>query len=276
MAAVSLPTISPSIVEMRAEWAVDRKPISRVLSNEIGLSKERKNGLPSPLVDIIVDFIREGSEVFGETEWTTHFGPVPPAPALPEDIEQYLQRPCPIFPGESVGKTHRLVYLPASVREIPLTLKIFSELIDPYLPKIGFGFCHPSITRKLDDEPIEPGWVFMTNRIVPDSLNKRCTVQYAMVTELAHRTQTAYKIPNALEAAVCIGTSYCKSLIKKGSFNGSQSIWTSCQETERTGEGHVVAGGLMENSFYLDRSSGEDPDVGIAAILRIQKDSLPS
>src|ERR1700722_3378369 len=121
------------------ELTTDPKLIYPTVFNAIG-NVEKPNGLLPPLVSLVVTYLEVRKEersgwVLGESEWTEHFGRVPPAPALPLGMEEIWEGPCPIFPGKRISETHMFVYIPAAVDGHPLTLKNLGTLVKKYFPE---------------------------------------------------------------------------------------------------------------------------------------------
>lgn len=66
---------------------------------------------------------------FGKSKWEQYYGAVGEEPALPFNINQILEEPCPIWPQKKIKETHLLVLIPKTINGKPLTLQLLRELV---------------------------------------------------------------------------------------------------------------------------------------------------
>lgn len=247
MASLSL---SSSTVGMLADY----KPVHAAVLHAV--DQHTPANLPPPLVNIVVDYLNVRREltdgIFGEADWTSLFGRVPRAPALPVDFERIWQGTCPIFGEKRLCETHMLVYLPATVNGDLLTFNSFNELVKKHYPDIenppGIGRGAPRmqsvyryiwqpIIEKIGDSCIgDSRWVLMANEGLPGSFGTRFHQREALVASLTIRAGVTYEVPNLLDAVVCIVSRFVKTKLQLFAKDGwSEHYNISCRGTPNLG-----------------------------------------
>jgi hypothetical protein len=203
---------------------------------------------------------------FGKTQWATYFGDVGEEPALPENIDEILNSPCPFSGDESikVKDTHMLVLVPATVNGEALTLNKLRNLIQKPENE-GHATDYDYYNSWVEDEhggtQVEQShWVLMTRDVVPGSRNKTYQEQKDLVNQYE-----GYGLPGSLEAAVCILMEHVSSGSKL--FGERPLTYTRCTETVR-GQCPVVVGGFNPDGLIVGNyGSGSDrAHYGVAAL----------
>lgn len=276
---------SSSKNSQRAEWVLDDASRSRqvVYSFVYEALGDKTICFPNVLNDIVVDYLEEAPG-FGEEEWTSLWekywlrvmrrkmpsserGIVMPSPSLPSGFSALWNGPCPIHSGKKVRDTHMLVYIPARVNDLPLTLNNLGAIAKPYFPESHQGYDNvgDSFFEKFGDRPIgKTGWVLMTQDVLPNSKNKHYIVQKEMVSSLAKKALAPYEVPQTLEAAVCILTYYFRSGTRLFGFDPRTYI--RCQENMSKGF-QIIVGGFSSAGLNIHPRGNDDKDhIGIAAL----------
>ena len=270
MASSSTTSMAPSTKSLLAEWILqeDRNPIESAVFAAVDHA-EKSVGVPFDLTKKVVDYLQR-YDCFGESEWNSLCGSVPPEPPLPLGFARIWQSPCPAFLGKKICETHVLFYIPTTVDGKPLTLKSLGQIAKRYFPKTAAGYrdVWPDIVDELGDRPIErSGWVLMTKYILPESRSKSYADRNAMVAALAEKAFAPYEVPKALEAIVCIlaqyFSSYASSKIRL--FSDAPLTYIHCQENVRACQ--ISVGGFapvgLSAKYCPDYGHG---DIGVAAL----------
>lgn len=132
-----------------AEWTTPAKKelLAKTIFKVIG-DKKGRPGIPSDLVNIIVDFQKVPPSNFKckieSRHWNYFIGRVEEGPPLLAEMEALAATPCPegaTLKGSSkktpktIGETHIAVQLPSMVNEEDLTFENFGRLIQRYFPQ---------------------------------------------------------------------------------------------------------------------------------------------
>lgn len=123
-----------------------------------------------------------------------------------------------------------LVYIPATVDEVPFTLKKLGEIAKRYFPKNdqGYRYIWSDIVSELGDKSIDRShWVLMTKDVLPGSKGKCYDGQQRMIAKLAKKS-LSYEVPRILESATCILAQYFDS--KTRLFSDAPWTYTRCNE----------------------------------------------
>ena len=180
--------------------------------------------------------------------------------SLPTNIAEELRRAA--FPGKSLRETHVLVRMPKG-----LTLNKLGELAKKYFPNTVYGYSYiwSEIVDELGDKPAnESVWLLMTTKEIDNSRSKSYIEQQAIVADLAIRAQVPYAVPTTLEAATCILAEYSRS--GKRLFNNEPLTYTRCQEKVQGYQVLVGGFGFARAGLDVDCNSGNDVDIGVAAL----------
>jgi len=167
------------------------------------------------------------SMAFGKAKWETYFGDVGEEPPFPPHIDEILASSCPYDPGKTVGETHMLVLVPATVNGRPLTPNSLGELMKT--PR-GGGYAtqyqkiYPSILEKYGNiSSRESHWVLMTRDVLPGTRDKSFKDQCALLGGFRE-----YRVLTLVEAITCVGMEYVVS----GNRLYGENPWTvtRCEE----------------------------------------------
>ena len=174
--------------------------------------------------------------------WDRYFGEVGAVPPLPPNIAEILGSPCPVWPGKTVGETHKLVLVPGTVNGPPLTLDLLGELIR--IPRQGnatkYRYYDSEVKKEHGKSSYRAHWILMTKDVIPGSRDKSYAEQKAMVTGLVG----GYQVPTLLEAAVCILMEH----VETGRRLFSDDPWTYTRCQEKVKDYQTVAGGLRRTA----------------------------
>ena len=198
------------------------------------------------------------SLVFGAEKWESYFGEVGAEPPLPSDIAAILTSPCPIWPGKTVGETHKLVLVPQTVDGIPLTLDLMGELIQR--PRQGqatkYNYYPDYLKEALRSTSSPAHWILMMKDVIPASRCQTYPVQQAQLAALLE----GYQVPRLLEAAACMLIEH----VETGThlFSGPLT-YTRCQEM--CGGSQAVVGGFTAEGLYI-YSSVDNATCGVAGL----------
>lgn len=158
-----------------------------------------------------------------------------------------------------------LVRLPQTLNG-GLTLNNLGELAKRYFSSSScFSSINPDIIHELGNKSIdESRWVFMTKNILPGSKNKSYVEQHQMVVyQLAQQALINYKIPETLEAVVCILAQYFDS--NTCLFSNDPEIYTHCQEKVKML--NTVVGRFSPDGLKVDTHTNyEEKYTGVAAV----------
>lgn len=215
-----------------------------------------------------------GETSFGVEKWGTHFGDVgkvPPKPSI------NWKAPCPFSgdPAVTLGDTHMLVLIPATVNGKPFTLKTLLELASEPLqghkaPCTYMSSCF--VESECGKVRIEnPYWVLLTKDIIPNNLG------YDSIYK--HQKQVmeypAYHIPKVLELATCILAEFVVSgtgLYQSDRSSGADfyPCEATTQEYDGKGIATVVFGDAEEaGNLYIYNRHRETFCTGVGVLKRL-------
>lgn len=169
----------------------------------------------TPLVPDLADLVGQylKKSLFDEKWWKKHFGDVGAVPPLPENIDDILQSPCPIWEGKKISDTHILALIPKTINGHPLTLK---KLIELFKHPIGgnasdkfFSPDLPSVQHYHEKTPApDAHWVLMTKKPFPGSQEIPFAQKEALVQSFSERAGIHYEIPSLIDATTCTLLNY--------------------------------------------------------------------
>lgn len=211
---------------------------------------------------------------FGKEKWTTYFGDIGEQPPLPPNIRQILKSRPSFLNGNSVEETFILVLIPSSINGKPLTLNSIGSLVKLRLQGNsiydGYRYIGSEIIAEYGDKSVNASyWVLMSKGILPESRNKNYSAQQELVKKYSEIAQMEYRIPNILEAIVCIFTEFVSS----GECLYSDSPWTyTCCQEESQGY-HVIVGGFNWKGLFvsIDVCGGNDGGRGVGILQEFSK-----
>lgn len=216
------------------------------------------------------------AEAFGAKQWEELGVNVEDVP-LPHNIDKILDSHCPIWEQKlgnekneddfavkvpkKVKDTHILILMPCG-----LTLKRLGDLAEEYFPDIS------TYIEKSDDieteVPIKKSyWLLIAKDVLPGSKQKSNILLDDFVFDFAKKAQIDYKIPRALEVAVCIFSKYPR--FETRPFN---ELFTRCKNYGRYPK-KLTVGCYRKTGFYVfnDRHDSDLGNTGIGAVRRFNK-----
>jgi len=218
---------------------------------------------------------------FGPNEWREYYGEVGDAPALPADIEQILDAPCPYYQAaklmgveemEKIGKdrdlfyykfwinkvrknkplkvknTHLLTLIPKSVNGLPFNLAMVGKLIEKPMKGCITKYWSFDVYNHAEVPVDKSYWVLMPKDIMPGTRNKNFEDQKKVALFNGN-----YVVPKVIEVA----TSVLMHYVRTGEYLLSDKPYTyiRCEEV-RVKDGYRVwvggfgASGLLVNHRY--------------------------
>lgn len=153
---------------------------------------------------------------FAKRMWND-FGDIGEVPPLPTDIYQILASPCPFNKGKTVGETHTLALVPATLKQEPMTLVRLGE----EMRKIGkIGYRYSPFLHIYGDTPFKSShWVLMTKTDIKEAEDKCYGEQKKIVASYLN-----YQVPKLAQAVVVIFAEY----LATGNYRNGTT--TKCQE----------------------------------------------
>jgi hypothetical protein len=111
-------------------------------------------------------------KAFTKKDWN-NFGDIGEEPPLPKGIINILKGPCPFSPGKTVGETHRLVLIPETMNDKPLTFAAFNKARQH--SKDNYPYMHLpdncNFLKKYGEESTgHAHWIFLTDGEIKESL----------------------------------------------------------------------------------------------------------
>lgn len=201
---------------------------------------------------------------FGAVEWSKYFGDIGVEPALPANIDDILEGPCPIWTGKKMRETHLLTLIPATVDGQPLSLNLLQELIQS--PKEGgYQTSYRYYWDKLKwqygtQTPSHSYWVMLSRDVFRDTRDKSFKEQRSKFAIIGTYQQLRGEVPGILEATVSVLMHYVRS--GERLFSDSPRTWTRCLEII---EGYqTVLGDFSEAGLDLNDGYFDYDDVGLA------------
>lgn len=156
-----------------------------------------------------------------------------------------------------------LVRLPKTLNG-RLTLKSIGELAKRYFRDTtnGYQYIWPQIFNELGDKSIDRScWVLMTKDVFPGTRGKSYVEQQEIVAKL-EKSLIGYKVPETLDAAVCILSQYFDS----GTclFSNKPVTYTRCKEKISS---QLVVGGFSLYGLCVNDNAPEHDDfIGVAVL----------
>ena len=188
---------------------------------------------------------------FGAAKWAAYFGDVGVEPQLPPNIGEILAERCPFDPTKTVGETHLLVLVPASVNGVSLTLNSLGELIKA--PRQGghltqYQYYDSSIQTQYGAIPCGGShWVLMTRDVLPGTRSKAYAAQQAVLASFRFR-EGGYQVPMLLEAAVAVLMEHAVTGTRL--YSDAPWTYTRCQEAYNA-SWQTVFGGFAAAGPYV-------------------------
>jgi hypothetical protein len=140
-------------------------------------------------------------------DWANPAAFLAKCPPKPKALVDFMEGPCPIYPGKRAKETHIAVPLTKNFTRIidgvtvtvPRTLKTLDEF-DKASGELGCRTISKPILKPDVDKPseIDFQWVVMTQDVLPESRNASCEDQDRLVSA------KGYQMPGFLEVITCI------------------------------------------------------------------------
>jgi hypothetical protein len=189
----------------------------------------------------------EPAVAFGKEKWA-HIGKVEEVPHLPDNIDDILESPCPIWEGKKIKETHVLVYKPQQVNDQPHTINNIGKLVLIEGKATDYRYIWDAIVNEHGNTPVEKGeWVLMTKDVLPGSRNKSYTEQQTLVRNLSEKAHVEYQVPKLIDAITCIFAEYVSS--KTRLYSDTPLTYTRCQE--QTKGFQLVVGGFAPGGLCV-------------------------
>jgi hypothetical protein len=196
--------------------------------------------------------------IFGKEQWKQHYGDPGDVPPLPKELINSLNGPCPIYKGKNFSDTHIVVYIPATINEMPLTVNRMEELAKSPKSSINpthFDYIWPRLRNEFGKQPIRGGyWLAMIKEPIPETLGKTYEEQIAYLK----RHCAGYELPETIDVIICIFMNYvCSGMNQERLFGRMPWRLTRC--AEMVGDLQAVVGGFAPDGvdvcyFFYDSS----------------------
>ncbi len=206
---------------------------------------------------------------FGRAEWLKYFGDVEEEPPLPSCISDFLNCPCPLFPGKKIKETHILTLIPKTVNRRLLTFEVLEQLVKSAgKGKVTkFLYIWDKIAKL--QKSAESHWVLMTKYLLPKSKKMSYVKQELQVRELARQTTAPYEVPKTFDAVVSVFMHYIKT--GERLFNHFPLSFCRCQEQMLGPNYHIVIGCFSSAGLSVTYAANdEDEDIGVAASIPLE------
>lgn len=194
-----------------------------------------------------------GSCKMGKDVWEKYFGEVGMEPPLPDNIDTILVSSCPFWPDKTIGETHLLAMIPATVNGSPFTLDVLGALVAA--PKSGVYQTqlryHNSLVREAIGMKSEGRsyWILMTRDVLPSSRSHEYSAQRSFVDDMARTTGIGYTIPTVLEASTAILLHYVRGRGVR-LYSEEPATYTRCLDFV-DGPHPVSVGGFSEAALHI-------------------------
>ena len=177
---------------------------------------------------------------------------------LPNKISEILKSPCPVFLDSRIMDNHVLAWIPESINGKDLSIWNLRHLNE----QVGTLLRNGTNCFKISDvfKPIKSGWVFMTSKIIPNSLDKT----YAQNEILVENLQQGYRIPTLSEINICIINEYLRS--NKRLFNDSMTYAYSLDKDDNYFQNYFSITGNFPPESYIIHKDQVRYNVGVVAI----------
>ena len=197
-------------------------------------------------------------QALGADAWA-HLGDVGKEPPLPEDMEAILAEPCPAALGlerfgTTIGETHILVLIPATLNDKKLTLERFKTFLDSRDgPKIT-SWC-PEDSE--NNHAVASYWALISKDCIQNSKNKTYVQQRQMVAQLGDR----YRLPKVIEMTFGL---YLQEVTHHDNLYANS--WARCKEMHSYGRYPIACcgfGGGGGVGYFYDSASHDLVGVGV-------------
>lgn len=217
--------------------------------------------------NILLKKIIYREKTFNPEDWKSFFGMEIPAQevkkawdSLPKNIGEIFKGACPVFKGKKFGMTHVISWMPAGL-SINQYAKFLRSRYPYHLP--GIHEIWQSIIVEYGDGKISKGkWVAMSKTSLRGSLGLGFEEQALKISKIEAKKFKSCKIPKALEAIVCISTTFFKS--KNPIF---YKLYTRCRENV---DGCHVLVGFVKGLNVLNLDFYGNNNVGAATLIKFK------
>jgi hypothetical protein len=186
-------------------------------------------------------------------------------PPMPQEMKDFLEGPCPIWPGKKASETHIAFPLFPEINVKPAVEGISSaeprtldslERLDKASGGTGYRYLWGQISENTPADK-EFGWAVMTNDVLPGSRNQTYDTQKKLVANLK-----SYEVPTVLDAATAI--LYANQHSKKRFFNDTPWTYTRCVENIQGYQ--LIVGGLTPDGLIVSTGYSDCDPIGVGGL----------
>ncbi len=209
---------------------------------------------PQALQALALD--QAGIQYAGAKNWKKHFGEVGFEPALPSNILNTLNAPCPYWKGKKIKETHLLTLIPATINGNPFTLNTLEELIRK--PHGGINatkfrhYCEYVREEIGNNITTHSYWILLTKDVLPYSQGHSFDWQTTLIRK-------SYEVPKAIE----IATAALMHQVETGErlLSDHRDTYTRASEKVISNRWHVGLGSFESSGLsitHISTTSGYD------------------
>jgi hypothetical protein len=186
-------------------------------------------------------------------------------PPMPKEMQDFLEGPCPIWPGKKASETHIAFPLFPEINVKPAIEGVSSseprtldslDRLDKASDGTGYQFFWNQIPKNTPADK-EFRWAVMTNDVLPGSRNQTYDTQKKLVASLK-----GYEVPKVLDAATAI--LYANQYSKKRFFSDNPWTFTRCMENIQGYQ--LVVGGFIPGCLYFNYNNFDDDSIGVGGL----------
>jgi hypothetical protein len=153
-----------------------------------------------------------------------------------------------------------------------LNLKVLGELLKSDKHPEGYHYSNPSVLQKCDELRIGKSyWALITTDLIPESRNKTCVEQEAIVSRHNREHKTNYSIASAIEVVACIFAQNFGS--RQYLYGGNLFTFIRCLEQLDNGDRLVVD--VFKQKICLNindlKNSDIHQDLGVVGVWRCKQ-----
>lgn len=140
--------------------------------------------------------------------------------SLPDDIQKMLSAPCRAITDKKISDTHMLFYIPRAIRENPVNLNRFNDLLktidefsqraDWHVETYHWGR-HENCKKTIGRSEIESGWILMMKEFLPGTFNQEDKKSIEIFESFNETVSDAYQSPTSGEALIGMSMEYFRS-----------------------------------------------------------------
>jgi len=203
-----------------------------------------------------------------KARWKTFFNVDIEPLALPANLEEILNAPCPFWgkQGKRVKDTHMLTFIPSEIQGARFVLQKLKEMLEKI--NIPNRYCRVSMFQKewCRNDPwecIKQGsarWVLLTKECVPDTFTEMEVL--TLFNHVVKLQECKYFLPTATDAVVSIVMEFLTS----GTMLFPAPIFTCCVDTYKPDKTfrQLIVGGFSKESLSIGYHKEKSNYHGIA------------